>query len=205
MTSGGPLRGDGLVRPGLGRRAEEDDGVPELERVAIPQASPAHDALAIDERAVAREPVVGEGPLLPHSLELGVHPGDLGIELEAHVGSLASAHAQPTSILHEPMNPLAPLGVPVDEERQASPLGLDSLLQLARGLRGHGTTCHAVRIGTDITREWSALQPAKRTTLGVDAKHLVGEARAAIRQEPRPLPTPTRPGMRPSSAASRAW
>jgi hypothetical protein len=94
-----------------------------------------------------------------------VDPRDLAIEREAQVGRLAAANAEAISILHEAVDPLLPLPVPEDEERNAPALGLDSLLQLARRLRGHGTTCHVRSIGTRLAVTRPGPAPSKSSLI----------------------------------------
>src|SRR5205823_12810141 len=61
-----PLRERGLLAPGL---AELDRRVPESEDVAVSHAAAPGDALLVDERAVAAQPVVGQHPRVLDTLE----------------------------------------------------------------------------------------------------------------------------------------
>ena len=57
--------------------------VAEAQLVAVGEPAPAADPLAVEERAVAREPVVGDRPLAADPLDLGVQARDLLVGVEA--------------------------------------------------------------------------------------------------------------------------
>ena len=89
------------------------------------------DPLAIQEGAVAREPVVGDRPFAADALDLGVQPGDLLVLVEADVDLGAAADGDPLAALLEREDPLA-VRRPPEQERQAEALGLEPRGELGR-------------------------------------------------------------------------
>ena len=67
------------------RRAEGHRGGAEAQRVAVGEPAPAADALAVHERAVARQAVVDDRPVLLDALQPGVQARDLVVPVE-HAG-----------------------------------------------------------------------------------------------------------------------
>ena len=84
----------------------------------------------LTKRPVARQAVVGGGPLVAEALELGVQARDLGVPLQRDVvaGAAPDRDALARRVEHE--QPLGAVAVAQDEERRALALGLDALAQL---------------------------------------------------------------------------
>ena len=105
---------------------------PEAQLVALLQApAPAH-ALAVDERAVARQAVVGQRPGLAHALELGVHARDALVPVQRQVDALAAPDGQPLAVGRAGGRVLGLVAVAQQQERLALALGEDALLHLDR-------------------------------------------------------------------------
>ena len=101
------------------------------------QAAPAVDALAVDERAVAREAVVDDRPVALHALEQRVHAGDLVVPVEHHVHELPASDRDLVHVLLECDDVLPMLAVTVDQERHAGALGVHACLQVGDGHADH--------------------------------------------------------------------
>ena len=107
------LRGGGLAG-----RAVQHDGAPEAQHVAVAQAPAPVDALAVDERAVARQAVVDERPLAAARLELGVHAGHLAVPRQAQPDGVAPA--DPDRLVAERDDALLAVAVAMHEKRVAA-------------------------------------------------------------------------------------
>jgi hypothetical protein len=103
---------------------------PDAHDVAVAQAPACLDPLAVDERAVPRQPLVGEDPLVAEAFELGVQPRDLRVPRQRDVvaGRAADRHAPRGAVEH--LDALVALAVAEHEERVAVPLHAHPLLQL---------------------------------------------------------------------------
>ena len=91
------------------------------------------DALAGDERAVARPPVVDERPLGAQSLERHVHARDLGVPLQHDAGGTAAPDRQPFRRPVEIDDALRVLAVAVEQERAAETFGREARLEFGGG------------------------------------------------------------------------
>jgi hypothetical protein len=112
-----------------------DRSLPDAQDVPIAQAVAPGDALPVDERAVAREAVVGDRPLVPQPLELGVQAAVLGVPLQGDVVARAAPDGRAAALRVEQDEALAAVAVAEHEERVATPFGLDALAQLRRRRR----------------------------------------------------------------------
>ena len=75
-----------------------DRRLPHADHVAVAQPVAAAHPLAVDERAVPRQAVVGDRPLAPDALELRVQARDLRIPRQAQLVRGSAPHAQPLAI-----------------------------------------------------------------------------------------------------------
>ena len=152
----GDLRRRRSADAALGR-AEDHARAAQAQLVALLQAlAPAH-ALAVDERAVARQAVVGHRPGVADALELGVHARDAVVPVQRQVDALAAPDAQPVAVGGQPHEVLGLRAVAQEQERLALALGEDALLHLDRrgrvrvqrraGRTGHCSTDATARGG----------------------------------------------------------
>ena len=84
-------------------RAEDHARAAEAQLVALLQALASAHALAVDERAVARQAVVGHRPAVGDALELGVHARDALVPVQREVDALAAPDAQPVAVGGQPL------------------------------------------------------------------------------------------------------
>jgi hypothetical protein len=109
--------------------AENHRGAADAHHVAVVQAPAAHDALAVDERAVARQAVVDERPIPAHELELGVGPRDLRIPRQRESVVIGPADVDPVQVRERLQLQLA--GAVLErQERSTLPLSLAQSRQL---------------------------------------------------------------------------
>ena len=122
--------------------------LPDAQQVAVAQAPAPGDALAVDEGAVAREPVVDHEPLAAQRPQLRVELGDLGIPTDPHVGSLAAADRHRVRARQRFEHELVLL-IAVGEERMALALGGELALELARrGVLCRGAALHGLMVAS---------------------------------------------------------
>jgi hypothetical protein len=99
--------------------------------VAVLQAPPALDALAVEEGAIARDAVVGDGPRAAEPLELRVQPRDLDVPAEAEQVAGVTPHRHP-AVLGQREDALLALAVAQQQKRPAGALGCEPLGDVAR-------------------------------------------------------------------------
>src|SRR3954451_5278452 len=134
VISGGAPEVTAAVSPrGVARAREAHPRRAEAHDVAAAQPQPPGHAVAVDERPVARQPVVSDRPVRADPLELGVHARDLVVPAKADVGGGAAPDGEPRRARRERDDALLPVAVAEDEERVASPFGGELLLQLGGG------------------------------------------------------------------------
>jgi hypothetical protein len=118
-------------------------GGAEADHVAVGQATGGAQALAVDERAVARA-VVGHRPALLGPLEPAVEARDLLVPVEREVRRAPAPDRRPRHARLEGEDLLPALAVRVEEERMARALGLAASVGLGGGLgTGRGVGGHA--------------------------------------------------------------
>ena len=103
------------------------------QHVAVVQHPLPGDPLLVDERTVARQAVVGEGPYVTDVLELGVQARHTIVVGQAQVAHRVAADPQPALGRLECEDLLLVVRVAIDQERRLLALGRDLLLELARG------------------------------------------------------------------------
>jgi hypothetical protein len=70
---------------GFLRRAVGQDRHSHADLVSVVQPDPTDHPLAVDERAVARQPIVNDRPHATDALQLRMQPGDQEVTLDDHV------------------------------------------------------------------------------------------------------------------------
>ena len=141
-----------LVDP---RGAEGHRGGAEAQGVAVDQAAPAVQALAVDERAVAGQPVVDERPVLLDPLEAGVEARDLLVPVEHDVRRLAAPDRDLRHPGREEEQLLSVVAASVEQEGLALAFSLDPSLELGDGPgagRGFAAMAPHYRRGPDPRR-----------------------------------------------------
>src|SRR4051794_38523745 len=129
--------GGGTRRPrgALAGGAEEQLGRTDAHAVAVVQRLLPMQALAVEERAVRRQSVVGQHPVAAHGLELGVQARNLVVVCEREVARRVSPDRQPPG--GQRADDLLAAGPAIDEERRAGAFGFELGLQLDRGAAVH--------------------------------------------------------------------
>jgi hypothetical protein len=118
-----------LVLPVL-RLAEEHGGGADAQLVTVAQPTPADHAIAVHERAVARQPLVDDEPVASQAGQLDMQARDLLVPGQRRVARrVAADHGRRLPQQHDP---LSGGGLPVDEVGRAGPIGFEPLRQLSR-------------------------------------------------------------------------
>ena len=116
----------------IGRLAEDDLCLTEAQAVAVVQRLAAVDAAAVDERPVARKPVVHDGPLPPYQLEQGVCPRDFRVGAQRDVGVRPPADGEALGLGPEQPQLLVAVRTPMHEGHSGA-LGFDDGLEIRWG------------------------------------------------------------------------
>src|SRR5687767_13893023 len=130
--------------------------------VAVSQSMATPDPLPVQERAVARQPVIDDGPVALDPLELRVQPGHFLIPGEDKVVVVAPPDGE--LLAGQLDQRLMTVAIAVDDERRPSPFGLDARLQLSGGgpvpVEGRWGTHPASGRATRPVPGWSAYAAA---------------------------------------------
>ena len=97
--------------------AEDESRPADLDHVAVDQAPPAEQPLGVQERAVAREPLVDEHPVIAEPLERGVHAGHLRVPTDRERVPWAPPDSEPLAAGRQLGEDLGARAIAVDEER----------------------------------------------------------------------------------------
>jgi hypothetical protein len=116
-----------------GGSPERDERAADAQLVAVAKPAPAAHPLAVAERPVGRQPVVGDRPVVADALELRVRARDLKVPRHAQVG--AGAAADRDLVVRQREDPLVVVVVAVVQQREAGALGVEPLLQFGGGRR----------------------------------------------------------------------
>src|SRR5215208_2448397 len=179
-SAGGPIRGSlkGLGGPGrlggLEWRVESQIGPATPQDIAVEQAAPTLDALAVDEGPVSREPVVDDRPVIREPRELGMNSRDVRIPGEGDIGAHAAADRDSVPRVGQREDALAIPRVRVDEVGIAAPSCLGEL----RRFLGCGPFFGHARYSTTVHVMVQAEEPAHadRAPLNVSALHRLDPA-----------------------------
>lgn len=125
--------GAGRLAPRRERIVKGDETRAAANDLTVSQASPGRDPQAVDERSVARQTVVEDKPVIAKALQFGMHPRDLGVELQLDIASLAATDGGAIVLVAQREQTLRAIGGLVEEEGEARTFGGDALAQLLGG------------------------------------------------------------------------